>query len=102
MAVAPSKRSLMLRLSCPHCEQACMSKLQKLFLAPTSLVSCKSCGRGVTLRWSHYLLVVVPGVLMLVVLNRYFAGFELFITGLVPVLLICILQLMLPLQKDRF
>ena len=79
-----------------------MSTLQKLFIGPANSVSCKSCGRGVTLRWRHYLLVIVPAAIALAVLSRFFAGGQLIAVGLVLALAVGIAQLLLPLQQDRF
>ena len=79
-----------------------MSTLQKLFIGPANSVSCKSCGRGVTLLWRHYLLVIVPAAIALAVLSRFFAGSQLISVGLVLALAVGIAQLLLPLQKDRF
>ena len=78
-----------------------MSTLQKLFIGPANSVSCKSCGRGVTLRWRHYLMVIVPAAITLAALSRFFAGSQLLLAGLSLALAVGIAQLLLPLQKDR-
>ena len=54
---------------CPHCDQACMSSLQKLFVSPASSISCKSCGKGVSIRWRYFIWLLLPVVLVLVGIN---------------------------------
>lgn len=42
-----------------------MSSLQKLFIGPANTVSCRSCGKGVTVRWRHFIWLLVPAALVL-------------------------------------
>ena len=80
-----------------------MSTLQKLFISPASSTSCRSCGKGVTLRWPHYLAVILPAAVALFGINRFFPEPKwLLLTGAALAMLVCSAQLLLPLVKERF
>ena len=79
-----------------------MSSLQKMFTGPAGSVSCRSCGKGVSLRWSHYLAVILPAAIILFGVNRFYPdSLVLVLVGSVLAALVCIAQLLLPLVKDR-
>ncbi len=88
---------------CPHCGQDCLSIAQKLFMSPANPVSCRNCGRSVTLRWSHYLLVIVPAVIALALIGRFgFEGYQLLAAGGALLAAVGLAQLLLPLVKAGF
>lgn len=92
-----------MRHRCPHCGESCMSSLQKLFISPANSTSCRSCGQGVTLRWKHYLLVIGLALAVLVFLDRQQPGTGVMIAvGAAMLLLAGLVQLALPLVKDRY
>ncbi len=87
---------------CPHCGQDCMSTLRKLFISPASQVSCRRCGGAVGLRWSHYLLVILPAALLLALIGRLgVEGFSLYAAVAALALAVVIAQLLLPLAGKR-
>jgi hypothetical protein len=47
---------------CPHCEQACISNVRKLFLLPGTTAQCRSCGKAVSVPF--YAVVAVFPLLM--------------------------------------
>ena len=89
---------------CPHCGEACMSSLRKLFIGPAGSISCMTCGKGVTIRWRHTLGILVPGVLVLLTLHLLeLEQFHILLIGSALVAVAAFVQLrLLPLSKDRF
>ena len=88
---------------CPHCDQECMSSLQKLFVSPTSSVSCRSCGKGVSVRWRHALALLIPAALAIVIMNTLaLTALQTMLIGL-PLLGIAgmIQVLFIPLSRER-
>ena len=81
-----------------------MSSLQKMFLGPLNSVSCRSCGKGVSVRWRHYLLLLVPLVLALVGMRAFeLAPLQIIATALPLAILAVLIQLrLLPLAPERF
>lgn len=81
-----------------------MSSLQKLFTGPANSVSCRSCGKGITLRWRHFLYLLIPTVLALVVMKLLeLAPLAILLVGLVLVAIAAVIQLrFIPLSGDRW
>ena len=87
---------------CPHCGQDCVSSAQKIFMSPANSRSCRSCGGPVSLRWSHYLVVLVPAAILLALIGRTgLEGYQLVAAGAALVLAVALVQLLLPLVRER-
>ena len=88
---------------CPHCQQYCISPLQKLFLGPASSASCRSCGKPVSIRWKYFIWQIVP--LVFVLFGVRLLGLEALTIGLIGVLYLVITSLiqlrLVPLSPDR-
>jgi hypothetical protein len=88
---------------CPHCHENCMSSLQKLFVGPMNSVSCKSCGKAVSIsRWPFLFLLALVVLLLFLVRLLEFEPLPIILTGLIAVPVIAAMQLKLvPLLKDQ-
>jgi len=80
-----------------------MSSLQKLFVSPMNSVSCKRCGKSVSISWRPFMFL-----LMLIVLTLFLARLlqleplYIIITGMIAVPIISAVQLKLvALSKDQ-
>ena len=89
---------------CPHCGQDCMSSLQKLFVSPANSVSCRSCGKGVSILWRHALALLLPaaiGLLTMKILELKPA--QILIFGLILIVVAGLIQVrFIPLSRERF
>lgn len=81
-----------------------MSSLQKLFTGPANSVGCRSCGKGVSIRWRHFFYLLVPAMLVLVVMRLLaLEPIAILLIGLVLLLGVVMIQLrFIPLSADRF
>ena len=81
-----------------------MSSLQKLFISPANSVSCRSCGQGVTVRWKHFIALLAPLILLLVLMKRLeLMPLEILLVALPAAIVAGFVQLRyLPLVRDRF
>jgi len=91
-----------LMFRCPHCDKPGIKALRKAILSPGLLASCQSCHGTSTLRYTGWLLGMLPGtLLMLVALLTDSAVLEwsLNIVGLL--LMIIIPFLFAPLHREQ-
>lgn len=81
-----------------------MSSLQKLFVSPANSVSCRTCGKGVSIRWRHALLLLVPAVLVMVIMKVLaLAPLQILLSGLILIVAAGLIQLLfIPLSRERF
>jgi hypothetical protein len=81
-----------------------MSSLQKLFVSPANSVSCRSCGKKVSIRWRHALALLLPAAIGLATMK--ILGLEpvqILIFGLILIVIAGLAQvLFIPLSRERF
>lgn len=86
---------------CPHCEKKGISPLRKLIMSPGLLAECSACHQPSTLRYTSWLLGMLPGsVLMLAALFINNESFENWLNGIGLGLMIVIPFLFAPLYKE--
>ena len=76
---------------CPHCEKPGIPPLRKVIMSPGLLATCKTCNRSSGLRYTSWLLAMVPGsVLMIIALfvNSESMEWTLNIIGLLLMILV--------------
>jgi len=80
-----------------------MSSLQKLFVSPANSVSCRSCGKGVSIRWRHALALLVPAALALVIMKVLgLEPLQILLPGLILIFAAGLIQvLFIPLSRER-
>jgi membrane protein YdbS with pleckstrin-like domain len=80
-----------------------MSSLQKLLVSPTSSVSCRTCGKGVSIRWRHALALLVPAVLAMVLMKVLaLQALQILLSGLILIVVAGFIQLLfIPLSRER-
>ena len=61
--------------ACPHCGEDGISLLRKLTLGPAIRAKCKKCGKLVTVKYWHVLLVSVPVAIPILIASE--SGFSL-------------------------
>lgn len=88
---------------CPHCGQDCMTSLQKLFVSPANSVSCRTCGKGVSIRWRHALALLVPAALILVTMKVLeLEPLQILLPGLILIVAAGLIQVrFVPLSRER-
>ena len=92
-----------MKQSCPHCNEECLSKWQKLFIGSASSKPCSSCGKEVTIAGRYTVLMITALFLILIVLQVLQAspGYILFY-GAIAVVLFALLQIyFIPLSKNK-
>ena len=52
--------------TCPHCEKPGISPLRKALMSPGIQAACKTCNRLSGMRYSSWLLAMLPGSLLMV------------------------------------
>ena len=80
-----------------------MSSLQKLLVSPASSVSCRTCGKGVSIRWRHALALLVPAVLVMVIMKVLaLEPLQILLSGLILIVAAGLIQLLfIPLSRER-
>ena len=80
-----------------------MSSLQKLLVSPASSVSCKACGKRISIRWRHALALLVPAALAMVIMKMLeLAPLQILPIGLLLVVTAGLIQLLfVPLSRAR-
>lgn len=80
-----------------------MSSLQKLLVSPASSVSCKTCGKKVSIRWRHALALLVPAALAMVIMKTLeLAPLQILPLGLLLIVAAAVIQLLfVPLARAR-
>lgn len=80
-----------------------MSSLQKLLVSPASSVSCKTCGKKVSIRWRHAFALLVPAALAMVIMRMLeLAPLQILPIGFLLVVTAALLQLLfVPLSRAR-
>jgi hypothetical protein len=87
--------------NCPHCEKPGISPLRKAIMSPGLQATCKSCSGLSGMRYSSWLIAMLPGTVLMIA--ALFAGpglveWALNITGVI--LMIVIPWLFAPLQME--
>lgn len=99
-----SATNLFMELSmfrCPYCEKPGISPVRKAIMSPGLLATCLSCGESSTLRYTSWLIAMIPGsILMLIAMfvNSEAIEWSLNIIGII--LMIVIPLLYAPLHKE--
>ena len=76
---------------CPHCDKPGVSALRKAILSPGLLATCKSCNGESGIRYSSWLLAMLPGSALLIAalfVDSASAEWALNIIGLILVIVI--------------
>jgi hypothetical protein len=53
-------------IHCPHCERPGISPLRKAILSPGLHATCKSCGGLSGVRYSSWLIAMIPGSILMI------------------------------------
>jgi hypothetical protein len=53
-------------IHCPHCEKPGISPLRKAILSPGLQATCKSCGGLSGIRYSSWLIAMIPGSVLMI------------------------------------
>jgi hypothetical protein len=86
---------------CPHCEKPGISPLRKVIMSPGLLATCKSCNGQSGLRYSSWLLAMLPGsVLMIAALFVESASLEWSLNVIGIIMMIVIPWLFAPLHTE--
>jgi len=88
---------------CPHCQEECISTLQKLFISSASSRQCKSCGKEVTISRKYTIAVIAVFLVMFFVSQVMKPDLiYIFIFGFIAVILFSLIQIYLvPLSKNK-
>lgn len=52
---------------CPHCEEQGISVFRKIILSPGLLATCNHCNGDSSVRYSSWLLAIIPGSILMIV-----------------------------------
>jgi hypothetical protein len=52
--------------NCPHCEKPGISPLRKAIMSPGLQATCKSCNRLSGMRYSSWLIAMLPGTVLMI------------------------------------
>ena len=88
--------------TCPHCEKPGISPIRKAILSPGLLATCNSCSGSSTLRYSSWLMGMIPGSIMMVAAMFVASDTVEWTLNIVGVILMIIIPLLFaPLHKEN-